>query len=150
PTKHKYKMTVRTDLKDITAFRIELLNDHNLPLGGPGRSIKGTCALTEFEVEAAPADAPEKMRKVKFATATADVNPPETPLEPIFNDKSGKRRVTGPVEFAIDGNDLTAWGVDVGPVRRNLPRKAVFTTKTPVSHPAGTILTIYLKQAHGG
>ena len=48
------------ELQKITAFRLELLNDPNLPLGGPGRSIKGTGALTEFEVEAAPADAPEK------------------------------------------------------------------------------------------
>ena len=31
--------------------------------GGPGRSIKGTCALTEFEVEAAAAEAPAKKRR---------------------------------------------------------------------------------------
>src|SRR5205823_123433 len=92
PTKHSVKLTVKTDVRQIAAFRLELLNDPNLPLGGPGRSIKGTCALTEFEVEAAPADAPEKVEKVKIARATADINPPETPLEPIFDDKSGQRR----------------------------------------------------------
>jgi mono/diheme cytochrome c family protein len=150
PTKHRFKMSVRTDLKSITAFRLELLNDPNLPLGGPGRSIKGTGALTEFEVEAAPADAPEKVKKVQFEKATADLNLPETPLEAIYDDKSGKKRVTGPASFAIDGKDLTAWGVDAGPVRRNLPRKAVFTLKEPVSYPAGTVLSIYLKQNHGG
>ena len=79
PTKHRVKMTVKTDVQNITAFRLELLNDPNLPLGGPGRSIKGTGALTEFEVEAAPADAPDKPAKVKIAHATADVNLPETP-----------------------------------------------------------------------
>ena len=42
PTKHRVKMTVKTDVQNITAFRLELLNDPNLPLGGPGRSIKGT------------------------------------------------------------------------------------------------------------
>ena len=47
---------MKTDVAPITAFRLELLNDPNLPLGGPGRSIKGTAALTEFRVEAAPAD----------------------------------------------------------------------------------------------
>ena len=68
-----------------------------------GRSIKGTCALTEFEVEAAPADAPTQAAKIKIAKATADIALPETPLEAIYYDKTDKRRVTGPIDFAIDG-----------------------------------------------
>jgi hypothetical protein len=168
PTKHRVKLEVKTDVQNITAFRLELLTDPNLPLGGPGRSIKGTGALTEFEVEAAPAsltlpsspdggesrvkgaDTPAKPTKVKIARATADINPPETPLEPIFNDKSGKRRVTGPIAFAIDGKQETAWGIDAGPGRRNQPRKAVFNVEKPITHPHGTLLTIYLAQNHGG
>src|SRR5262249_39603222 len=132
------------------AFRLELLNDPNLPLGGPGRSIKGTAALTEFRVEAAPADAPEKTIKVKFARATADVNPPEKPLDPIFDDRSSKKRGTGPSAFAIDGKSETAGGTDVGPGRRNQPRKAVFVADKPISFPHGTILTFHLAQNHGG
>jgi hypothetical protein len=150
PTKHTVKMTVRTPVPNITAFRLELLNDPNLPLGGPGRSLKGTAALTEFKVQAAPADAPGQARWVKFVKATADVNPPETPLDPIFNDKSGKRRVTGPVRFAIDGSNDTAWGIDVGPGRRNQPRQAVFLADKPIAHPGGTLLTFHLTQNHGG
>ena len=72
PTKHRVKLVVRVDGKPITAFRLELLNDPNLPLGGPGRSIWGTGALSEFEVEAAPAADPKKIRKVKFVRATAE------------------------------------------------------------------------------
>jgi hypothetical protein len=150
PTKDTTEIKVKTTLPNITAFRLELLNDPNLPLGGPGRSIKGACALTEFEVTAAPLDAPSKTRPVKIVRATADVNPPETPLESIFDDKSGKRRVTGPVAFAIDHDDKTAWGIDVGPHRRNLPRKAVFVAEKPVSFPAGAVLTFALSQRHGG
>ncbi len=75
---------------------------------------RGRCALTEFEVTAAPLDAPSKTVPVKIVRASADVNPPETPLEAIFDDKSGRRRVTGPINFAIDHNDKTAWGVDIG------------------------------------
>ena len=150
PTKHRVKMTVKTDVQNITAFQLELLNDPNLPLGGPGRSLKGTGALTEFEVEAAPADSPEKITKIKFSKATADINLPETVLDPMFNDKTDKRRVTGPIEFAIDGKDETAWGIDAGPGLRNQPRKAVFTAAAPISNPKGTILTFYLKQNHGG
>ncbi|MEJ7618698.1 MAG: PSD1 and planctomycete cytochrome C domain-containing protein [Pyrinomonadaceae bacterium] len=150
PTKHRVKMTVRTDLPNIRAFRLELLSDANLPLGGPGRSIKGTAALTEFEVEAAPADAPDKITKIKINKATADLALPETPLDAIFDDQTKRRRVTGPVEFAIDGKDETAWGTDAGPALRNQPRKAVFTAETAISNPGGTLLTFRLKQNHGG
>jgi mono/diheme cytochrome c family protein len=150
PTKHTAKFTVETKLPRITGFRLELFNDPNLPLGGPGRSIKGTGALTEFEVEIAPLSDPSKKTKVKMARATADVNPPKRELEAMFFDKSKKRRVTGPIEFAIDGKEETAWGIDVGPVRRNLPRKAVFVPESPIENPDGMLVTIYLSQKHGG
>ncbi len=150
PTKHTLRMKVRTDAKDITAFRLELLNDPSLPVGGPGRSIKGTCALTEFKVQAAPVDAPNKAEWVKFVKATSDVNPAEKPLESIYDDKSGRRRVTGPVSYAIDGKDETAWGIDIGPGRRNQPRTAVFQTGKPIGYPKGTVLTIQLQEDHGG
>jgi mono/diheme cytochrome c family protein len=143
PTKHRVKLTARVDLPRITGFRLELLTDPNLPRGGPGRSVYGTAALTEFEVEADGA-------KVKIARATSDFDPPETPLAPIFDDKSGKRRVTGPVAFAIDGKEETAWGTDAGPGRRNQPRKAVFVPEAPVEREGGSVITVYLKQNHGG
>lgn len=150
PTKHRVKLTVKTDVQNITAFRLELLNDPNLPLGGPGRSIKGTGALTEFEVTAAPVSDPQKTTIIKIVKATADYNQPERELEPIFDDKSKRRRVTGPIEYAIDGKDETAWGIDAGPGLRNQPRKAVFVAEEPIKNEGGTILTFYLKQNHGG
>ena len=150
PTKHRVKMTVEIKLRNLTAFRLELINDPNLPLQGPGRSLKGTGALTEFELEAAPSGSPEQAEKVEIAGATADIALPETPLEALFEDDSNQLRLTGPIEFAIDGDEKTAWGIDAGPARRNLPRKAVFTVKTPISHPEGTLLSFHLSQKHGG
>ena len=150
PTKHRAKLTVATGVRNITAFRLELLNHNDLPLGGPGRSIQGTGALTEFAVEAAPADHPEQVTKVKLVKATSDVSLPETPLDAIYDDKSGRKRVTGPVAMALDEKDETAWGIDAGPGRRNQPRKAVFTAETPIDHTAGTLLTFYLTENHGG
>ncbi|MGI8989811.1 MAG: PSD1 and planctomycete cytochrome C domain-containing protein [Bryobacteraceae bacterium] len=152
PTKHRVKLTVKTDVQNITAFRLELMNDPNLPLNGPGRSIKGTGALTEFEVEAAPAGGADatKVEKVKIVKATADIALPETPLDPMFDDKTKKRRVTGPVDFAIDGKEETAWGIDAGPVLRNQPHQAVFNAEKPIAHEGGTVLYIYLSQKHGG
>ncbi len=150
PTKHRVKMIWKTDLKNIAAFRLELLNDPNLPLNGPGRSTKGLGALTEFEVEAAPASDPTKITKIKLVKATADFNQQERDLEPIFFDKSNRKRITGPIEFAIDGKDETAWGIDAGPGQRNVPRKAVFVADQPISIEGQAIITFYLKQNHGG
>jgi hypothetical protein len=149
PTKHTLKMSVKTDVSGITAFRLELLNDPNLPCNGPGRSIAGTAALTEFRVEAAPARG-GRATSIKLVRATADINLPQTPLAAIFDDRSGKKRVTGPVGFAIDGKDETAWGIDAGPGRRNVPRRAVFTAQQPISIPGGTALTFHLTANHGG
>ena len=150
PTKHVTEFTVKVDQPEITAVRLELLNDPNLPRNGPGRSIYGLCALTEFQLVAAPADQPDKKQEIEIVAATADVNPDEQELDPIFDDRSKKRRVTGPIEYAIDRKDETAWGVDIGGGRSNVPRKAVFVLEKPVSFPAGAILTFKLKQAHGG
>jgi mono/diheme cytochrome c family protein len=150
PTKHKVKLTVRTRLENIQAFRLELLCDANLPLNGPGRSIFGTGALTQFDVEAAPADAPDKNAKVAIARATADVDLAAAPLAAMYDDRTNRQRVTGPIGFALDGKEETAWGIDVGPGRRNQPRKAVFNAATPIANPAGSVLTFYVQQSHGG
>ena len=143
PTKHTVKLALRTDLKAVTAIRLELLNDPNLPMNGPGRSVKGTGALTDIRVEAAG-------RKIKILRATADANPPEAKLEAAFDDRSKKNRRTGPVAFAIDGDNDTAWGIDVGPGRRNVPRNAVFVPEAPIRADGGVALTVFLAQNHGG
>ncbi len=150
PTKHTVEMKVKLDKTKVNAFRLELLNDPNLPMSGPGRSIEGTFALTEFEVEAAPASAPGKTQKIKIKCASADVRLPETPLASIYDDKSNKKRVIGPIEFAFDDKDETAWGVDEGPGRRNVPREAIFFAETPIGIDGEFVLTFRVKQNHGG
>jgi hypothetical protein len=149
PSQVTSEFTIDAPLAKITAIRLELLNDVSLPHGGPGRSIYGLCALTEFKASAAPLDEPDKQTDLKFSSATADVNPPEVELEKIFDDGSGKRRVTGPIEYANDGNDLTAWGIDLGPGRSNVPRKAVFVLDKPLESKAGARLKFKLVQMHG-
>ena len=66
PTRHDLKMEVKTGMRGIRAFRLELLNDPTLPLGGPGRSFRGVSALTELEVEVAPDSDPEEKKELKF------------------------------------------------------------------------------------
>jgi mono/diheme cytochrome c family protein len=150
PTKWTSQFTGQTDAKRITGFRLEMLTDPNLPLGGPGRSPLGLFALSEITVEVADPKTPGKRTRVKLVSATADFGNEEKPLEPMFDDRTGKKRVTGPVAFAVDGKDDTAWGIDAGPGRRNVDRKAVFVPEKPVEMPNGAVLTFHLKQMHGG
>jgi len=150
PTHCTFKVVGKTPLKNITAIQLELLTDPNLPRSGPGRSFKGTCALTQINVEAKPAGDDAKHETFKIAGATADFEQAETPLEPNFDDRSGKKRVVGPVSYAIDGKNETAWGMDAGPGRRNQARKAVFKFEKPIAFEPGAELAISLAQNHGG
>ncbi|MDX2038846.1 MAG: PSD1 and planctomycete cytochrome C domain-containing protein [Isosphaeraceae bacterium] len=150
PTKHTVKLTLKTPLERITALRLELLNDPNLPRGGPGRSIFGTGALSEISIQAVDAADPSKSVPVKIASATADIQPPERPNHPQFDDRGKAKRVTGPIAFAVDGKDETAWTHDAGPGFRNNPAKAVFVFEKPLSSSGGVVLTVSLAQKHGG
>jgi mono/diheme cytochrome c family protein len=143
------------NLPFIGAFRLEQLTDPNLPCGGPGRSIKGMSALSEFKVEASDRQNPTNKIEVKFVKASADFANAERPLEPEFQSENRKRnggdkRVYGPVEYAIDGKGDTAWGIDAGPGHRNVPRKAVFIPEKPVEFTNGVVFNFQLQQNHGG
>ncbi|MEQ1752463.1 MAG: DUF1553 domain-containing protein, partial [Prosthecobacter sp.] len=151
PTKSHVKFVVEYKAATtINAFRLELMNDPNLPAYGPGRSQKGTAALTEFTAEV---KINGKMTALKFIKATADFGEPEnSPLAPFARDQDLEKdkRVTGPISYAIDGNDKTAWGINAGPGRRNVPRNAVFVLEKPIQVKAEDELTVGLKMNHGG
>ncbi len=150
PTKFQPKMRVLAPLRKITAMRLELMTDPNLPWGGPGRSRWGTCALSEMQVHLKSAAGPEKSIPIIIATATADLSLPQRPLSQTYDDKQKDKRITGPIAMAIDGRMETAWGLDAGPGRRNQAHEAIFTFATPVDCPPGTELWITLAQMHGG
>lgn len=152
PTRHTVSLAATIDAKDVAAFRLELLMSPLLPRNGPGRSMFGTTALTEFEVEAKPVgDEDAEPKKLKFKRATADVNPPLSEVDLfLFPDRDNKRRILGEVDFAIDGFQMSAWSTDSGPGTRNQPRKAVFELDKPLDMEGEVELTIKLHQRHGG
>ena len=151
PTRSVVTPEGRLEPGTIRAFRLELLTDPRLPLGGPGRSFLGTAALTEFSVEVAPESDPESWEEVAIASATADVNPPTDWLDPfLFPDKDNKRRVLGDVGFAIDGFAMSAWLIDAGPGRRNESRNAVFRLKVPLEVDEPLLVKFNLSMSHGG
>jgi len=128
-----YYVKAKTDLKNITGFRLELMTDHTLPRGGPGRSTLGMALLSEFTAEAAPAAQPDKWERLTISGATAD----------YAADNS--------IKLAIDGNPKTSWSIDAGPGLRNQDRRAVFTPQSPVaSYDGGTLLKFTLEQKEFG
>ena len=155
PTQWTAHFRGTNNLPFIGAFQLEQLTDPNLPCGGPGRSIKGMAALSEFKVEAMDLQIPTNKIEVKFVKATADYANAEKLLEPEFQSENRKRnggdkRIYGPVEYAIDGKGDTAWGIDAGAGRRNVPRKAVFIPEKPLAFTNGVVLDFQLQQNHGG
>jgi hypothetical protein len=150
PSRFTSNFEAETDASEITAIRLELLNHPNLPAGGPGRATSGLCALTDIKLSVADLKDPKQKTSIKFAEATADFSNPRLQLDFPYEDKKGVRGFTGPVSYAIDGDNSTAWGIDAGPGRQNQPHEAVFRAEKPFGYPEGSKLTISLVQMHGG
>lgn len=150
PTKFEATFRTTSRLPEIRSFRLEAITDPNLPAGGPGRSIDGLFALSEFRVEVASATEPNKKTTVKLVAAKATYANEEQTLPARFGDRKGKRGITGPIAFAIDGNNETAWGINAGPGRRNASQSAIFVAEKNVAFPEGTIIDFKLAQRHGG
>jgi mono/diheme cytochrome c family protein len=82
PCTHQTKFTAEAkEPAKITAIRLELLNDPNLPHGGPGRSIYGLFGLTEFKVavetEATQDRQGDRRRQPRGAAARPSVRRPQ-------------------------------------------------------------------------
>ena len=144
--------TSSLEIPEIRSARLEVMNDPYLPMNGPGRSSRGTGALTEFILNAGTD--PAKLTKLAFNKATASVNPPVTPLDPMrFPDTAERKpddRTTGPAAFALDGDQKTAWTNERDPARNNDPAILTFELPEPFKT-GGTVHFNYtLSLNHGG
>jgi mono/diheme cytochrome c family protein len=139
-----------TEAAQVTALRFEALTHGDLPFNGPGRSPKGTFAVSEVVVEAQPLDKPDApWEPVVIAEATASFAQSEQPIGEPFQLKDDKR-VVGPAKFLVDGKNETAWGADRGPGRRHQDLTAHLRFEKAVAFPNGTRFKIKLVFAHGG
>jgi mono/diheme cytochrome c family protein len=131
PETDTYVYTVRTNLRGITAFKLEALTDKRLPGEGPGRGdpMRPNFVLHDFSVTAAPA-AGGKARPVRFTKAQADFS--QRSFDPAG---------------AVDGNPKTAWAINP---QFHQPHWARFECGEPVGFEGGTVLTIRLAQNFGG
>jgi hypothetical protein len=128
-TANNYKITARTQSKNITGYRLEVLTDPNLPRSGPGRANDGNFVLTDFSVDAAPSDKPDAASRVVLSNVTTDFERPDFLVKNV-----------------IDGNPKTHWNGDAGPGRRNQDREIVFVSSQPSGFDGGTTLTFQVAQ----
>jgi hypothetical protein len=88
PASSVYEATVETKLRNITAFRLELLPDASLPGGGSGRGEGGKGVVTLFEVKA-------EKGKIGLARVTADFKSEESELNLIVRPSEQLKRGWG-------------------------------------------------------
>jgi WD40 repeat protein/mono/diheme cytochrome c family protein len=125
-----YTVTAGSDVRRISAIRLEVLGDDRLPGGGPGRAPNGNFVLSEFEVKVAPKSDPKKAKPVAFAKATADFGQDQFPILK-----------------AVDGvkDEGKGWAVvpNIG-----MSHWAVFELKEPIDVDGGVVLTFKLAQSY--
>ncbi len=130
PEKDTYTLLAHSNLKGVTAVRLEVLADDNLPHKGPGRQDNGNLHLSEIQILAATRTLPNDLKPLAISNASADF------------DQAGWT-----IQHAIDGNPATAWGIypQVGK-----SHQAIFELKETVAHDDGTLWSFVLEQQHGG
>ena len=124
PQSETYTIVARTDLKGVTAVRVEALPDEAMVARGPGRSDNGNAVLTDVRLGVSAAAAPADRKPVKFKSASADFS-----------------QQNFPAASAIDDQPQSGWAIfpEVGK-----PHAAVFELAEPVNIDGGAVLTVAL------
>ncbi len=114
PDTDTYTVSLRTDLKNITAVRLEVLPDERLPKQGPGRGETGALTLNTFRLSVQPANA--SVKKARFVRvelpgeqrllALAEVQVFSGGMNVATKGKASQSSTDyeGPASLAIDGN----------------------------------------------
>src|SRR5262249_10168930 len=143
PERDVYVITAKTDLKNITAVRVEALPDTSLPKGGPGRDPYGNFLLTGIELEVTappPAQLDERPREVSFRDVFVDDQAYRIETKAFFSKEPGNTATDRPPGWFVNAtNDQT----------NRLPRQGVFVAAKPFDAGADATLTIKLKHLGG-
>ncbi|MGH9614584.1 MAG: DUF1549 domain-containing protein, partial [Bryobacteraceae bacterium] len=129
PQADSYTIQTQTDRVGITGVRIEVLPDPSLPHGGPGRDPDGNFFLSDFDVDAAPANNPQEKQRIVFKDASANESQDGYGVSALLHKSTG----------------LHGWAIDATHSNTPLRREAVLVPAKPFGFSGGTILTIELK-----
>jgi hypothetical protein len=139
PERDVYVITAKTDLKNITAVRVEALPDASLPKGGPGRDPYGNFLLTGIEVEVASPDGAGP-HEIRFISAFVDDQAYGIDTRSFFGKELGDVATDRPPGWFVNAtNDQPG----------RLPRQGVFVAEKPFGDDSGSMLTIRLKHMGG-
>jgi hypothetical protein len=130
PDADSYELSASTDLTGITGVRLEVISDPSLPAGGPGRDAEGNFFLSDFELQAAPADKPASLQKIVFKEAAAD--------------ESQNARY-GFDNLANDKPKPKGWSIDASNDKSVTTRRGVLIPDKPFGFNGGTVLSIRMK-----
>jgi len=128
----EYTFTIETDLKQLSALRLEALTDKRFPKNGPGRAPDGNFVLNELTLSVAPKGKPMESKKVELTKALAD-----------FSQENFE------VAKSIDGGNNRQQGWAVSP-NGGATHWATYELKTPLTNTANVILTVKLTQLFNG
>lgn len=129
PDTDTYVLSSKVPLKQITAFRLDVLPDPSLPMQGPGRCQNGNLHLSEVTATVFEPNDPAG-KNISIVRTSADFN-----------------QAGWGIERAIDKDPKTAWGIHPAVGQ---PHYAVFEFAEPLAVSEQSTLTIALKQLHGG
>ncbi len=130
-----YVVTAKTDLKKITALRVEAIPDASLPKGGPGRDPYGNFLLTGIEVEITSPDGAEP-REISFKDVAVDDQAYRIDTRAFFGKELGDVATDTPPGWFINAtNDQP----------ERLARQGVFVAEKPFDAGPGATLTVKLK-----
>jgi mono/diheme cytochrome c family protein len=118
-----YILGAKTELKNITAIRIEALTDPSLPKNGPGRAANGNFVLTNFIVRAKPPK----------ANAATDIK--------LQNPRATSEQKDQKAAAAIDANETSGWAIDP---QAGKDHAIVFDFAEPLAIDGSTTLNIQL------
>jgi hypothetical protein len=138
-----YLITARTNLKNITALRLEVLTDKSLPKNGPGRADNGNFVLSEILVQSRLTPTSDPAR-VKLQNATATIE------QTTFAEANPYKKWSA--ASALDGKAVQGKGWAVLDKANTAGRneQAVFETATDLNPDgADTTLAFVLRQNNG-
>lgn len=127
-----FTVMLPTNLRNITAFRLEALDGEKLPNGGPGRAGDGNFVLSEFEVFATSVANPAETKKVDLQKPLADFSQDNYEIAKAVNgnpNDGGKGWAISPAY------GVTHW--------------ATFECKQPINNEGGTQLKVQIHHKFG-
>ena len=139
PEAETYQISTTTNVKNITAIRLEAMTDPSLPQQGPGRDPYGNFLLTGIEVEAKSANSSAKSQIISFKSAFVDNQTSKIEPKKFFTKEGDSLPVDKPSGWMVNATS------DITRVNRN----AVFISEKPFGFNDGTALTIKLKHLAG-